>query len=124
MIVTVDAASAVPPYEQLRTQISSLIRAGAFTRGARLPPIRQLANDLGIATGTVARAYTELERDGLVVARGRHGTTVSGTPAPAAAERERRRLLDDAAAAFASEARRLGIAPADAVHAVRTALQP
>ena len=57
MIVEVDVASAVPPYEQLRSQIVDLVAVGSLPVGARLPPIRQLAGDLGLAPGTVARAY-------------------------------------------------------------------
>ena len=61
MILEVDPRSAVPPYEQLREQVTALVLAGALTPGDRLPSIRQLANDLGLAGGTVARAYRELE---------------------------------------------------------------
>jgi hypothetical protein len=62
-------------------------------------------------------------RDGLVVARGRHGTTVADgvTSAPSVAA-ERRRLLETSATAFAAEARRLGFATPDALAAVRRAL--
>ncbi|MGN6687719.1 MAG: GntR family transcriptional regulator, partial [Actinomycetales bacterium] len=66
MILTVDTVSPVPPYEQIRGQIEAMVAAGSLVTGERLPPIRQLANDLGVATGTVARAYTELERQGLI----------------------------------------------------------
>lgn len=123
MIVTVDARSAVPPYEQLRSQVRELVLTGSLGAGAQLPPIRQLARDLGLAPGTVARAYAELERDGLVVARGRHGTVVAdGATAPPVVERERRRLLDAAAAVFAAEARRLDVSSSDALAAARRAL--
>jgi DNA-binding transcriptional regulator YhcF (GntR family) len=124
MIVTVDARSAVPPYEQLRSQVRELVLTGSLGAGSQLPPIRQLARDLGLAPGTVARAYAELERDGLVVARGRHGTVVAdGSTAPPIVDRERRRLLDAAASSFAAEAKRLGVPPADALAAARRALQ-
>ena len=66
MILEVDPRSAVPPYEQLRQQVTALVRAEVLTTGTRLPAIRQLANDLGLAGGTVARAYRELESDGIV----------------------------------------------------------
>jgi GntR family transcriptional regulator len=123
VIVTVDPRSAVPPFEQVRSQVTRLVRTGQLVPGAQLPPIRQLAKDLGVANGTIARAYAELERDGLVVARGRHGTAVAdGAASPPAAEKERHRLLAEAAAAFATEARRLGWATDDAVAAVTVAL--
>ena len=83
MILEVDPASAIPPYEQLRQQVTALVRAGVLTSGTRLPTIRQLANDLGLAGGTVARAYRELESDGLVTTHGRYGTVVAPLPAGA-----------------------------------------
>jgi GntR family transcriptional regulator len=76
VILDVDLGSAVPPYEQIRAQVTALARVGALPAGLRLPSIRQLAADLGVASGTVARAYRELENDHVVVARGRHGTTI------------------------------------------------
>jgi GntR family transcriptional regulator len=79
--ITVDLRSAIPPYEQIRSQISSLIALGALAPGTRLPTVRSLAADLGIAAGTVARAYKELEAGGLVDSRRRGGTVVT---APAA----------------------------------------
>jgi DNA-binding transcriptional regulator YhcF (GntR family) len=60
-VLTINLDSPVPPYEQLREQIAGLIGAGELKPGARLPPVRQLAADLGIAGGTVARAYRELD---------------------------------------------------------------
>lgn len=76
--IFVDLRSAVPPYEQIRSQISSLVAVGALAPGSRLPTVRSLAADLGIAAGTVARAYKELEAAGLVEARRRGGTIVRG----------------------------------------------
>jgi DNA-binding transcriptional regulator YhcF (GntR family) len=125
VIVTVDARSPVPPYEQLRQQLLTMIRSGVLLAGSQLPPIRQLAKDLSVANGTVARAYAELERDGLVTARGRHGTVVAAAASsPPTAERERQRLLEAAAHAFVLEARRLGAGHTEAIDAVRAALEP
>ncbi|MFF1382378.1 GntR family transcriptional regulator [Arthrobacter sp. NPDC058288] len=78
--IAVDLRSAVPPYEQIRTQISSLIAVGSLAAGTRLPTVRSLAADLGIAAGTVARAYKELEQAGLIETRRRNGTVVVGMP--------------------------------------------
>lgn len=75
--VQVDLASPIPPYEQIRSQLASLIATGALTAGMRLPTVRDLAADLGVAVGTVRRAYTELEGAGLVVSRRRTGTVVA-----------------------------------------------
>ncbi|HEX9089429.1 MAG TPA: GntR family transcriptional regulator [Arthrobacter sp.] len=79
--ISVDLDSATPAYEQIRAQVAALIALGALGPGSRLPTVRRLAADLGIAAGTVARAYRELEQAGLIVTRRRNGTVVAGTPA-------------------------------------------
>jgi GntR family transcriptional regulator len=122
VILQLDPASPVPPYEQLRAQITTMVATGVLVRGARLPPIRQLARDLGVATATVARAFRELERDQIVATRGRHGTFVLDAPARvAAAERDQRLLA--AAHSFAVQARQLGVDPEQALHHARSALE-
>ncbi|SEE96171.1 GntR family transcriptional regulator [Ruania alba] len=86
MQVHIDDGDPTPPYEQLRRQLLALMQAGALPAGVRLPPIRQLAADLGVAAGTVARAYRELEDAGWVVSRRGGGTRVAdGAPASAVA---------------------------------------
>ena len=75
--IHIDAGSPVPPFEQLRTRIASLAASGELPAGTRLATVRQLATDLGLATNTVARAYRELEADGVVATEGRRGTFVS-----------------------------------------------
>ena len=82
----VDLRSPVPPFEQLRTQIADRVAQGVLTPGTRLPPVRSLAADLGLAAGTVARAYKELEGDGVVVTAGRRGTVVAPAPPTASAD--------------------------------------
>ncbi len=79
--IFVDLNAALPPYAQIRTQISSLISLGELPAGSKLPTVRALATDLGVASGTVARAYKELEADGLVTSRRRAGTVVNSVPA-------------------------------------------
>lgn len=78
----VDLASGVPPYEQIRSQVAGHVAAGTLREGDRLPTVRALAADLGVAAGTVARAYRELEAEGLVVGRRRAGTVVTGGRPP------------------------------------------
>ncbi|NUR60496.1 MAG: GntR family transcriptional regulator [Catenulispora sp.] len=125
MIVELDDASPVPPYEQIRAQVAAMIGSGVLPSGTRLPPIRQLAGDLGLAVNTVARAYRELETGGLVTSRVRTGTVVAprvpGTPDDRTAA-DTRRLLTEAARAFAATTRRLGIADYDALAAVTAEL--
>ena len=116
MIVEVDVASAVPPYEQLRSQIVDLVAVGSLPVGARLPPIRQLAGDLGLAPGTVARAYRELEHEGVVVSRVRHGTTVVAQARPS--RREAGERLAEAARAYAVAVRSLASSRDEAIAAL------
>lgn len=86
MKLHIDTQSAASPYEQLRRQIESLIEGGGLAPGDRLPTVRQLAGDLGIAPGTVARAYRELEQRGLLEGRGRAGSFVADDDANHAAQ--------------------------------------
>lgn len=112
-----DEGSPVPPFEQLRRQLADAVRAGRLAPGTRLPSVRQLAGDLGLAPNTVAKAYKALEDEDLVRAHGRRGTVV--TDAVTMSERVRRDRLDEAARRFLAEARRLGVDAADAADAVR-----
>jgi DNA-binding transcriptional regulator YhcF (GntR family) len=65
-MIEVDSTDPTPPFEQIRRQLADQIRTGALASHSRLPSVRQLAGDLAIAPGTVARAYSELEAEGLV----------------------------------------------------------
>ena len=76
-MLTVDARSAVPPFEQLRLQLLEQIQSGELPHGARLPTVRRLADDLGLAPNTVARCYRELEQAGAIETRGRNGSFVA-----------------------------------------------
>jgi len=114
--VRVDPASPLPPYEQVRAQIAGLARDGELPAGARLPTVRQLAGELGLAVNTVARAYRELESAGLVETRGRNGSFVTHRAGGVPAEAER------LAARYAAETRALGISPEQALGLVRAAL--
>ncbi|MDO5502843.1 MAG: GntR family transcriptional regulator [Actinomycetia bacterium] len=117
MIIDVDTASAVPAYEQVRSQLAEMISTGALAPGFRLAPIRQLAKDLALAPGTVARVYRELEQDGLVISRVRHGTVVAAPPKAARAERGE--ALAGPARMLAASAARVGGSLEDAMSALR-----
>jgi DNA-binding transcriptional regulator YhcF (GntR family) len=104
MEIRLDPADKSPPYEQIKREIIRLIADGSLQGQYRLPSIRQLAGDLGVAPNTVARAYRELEGGGFVRSRGRRGTTVvaprppTSSPADAieqAVRAARRDGLDD-----------------------------
>lgn len=75
--LSVDLGDPTPPYEQLRRQLAGHIRSARLPGGARLPPVRQLAADLGLAAGTVARVYRELEDEGLITTGRAKGTHVT-----------------------------------------------
>jgi DNA-binding transcriptional regulator YhcF (GntR family) len=118
--LTVAASDPTPPYEQLRRQLVALIQDGILVGGQRLPPLRQLASDLGLAVGTVARTYRELEAAGLVESRRGRGTRVADAPPLPSAEETlslRRAAEDFVRRAIASGAERPAI-----VAAVRQAL--
>jgi DNA-binding transcriptional regulator YhcF (GntR family) len=116
MDITLDQHSAVPPFEQVREQIAEQARTGALPTGTKLPTVRALAADLGLAVNTVARAYRELEADAVVETRGRHGTFVAAVGDTA------HREAASAAADYARRARRLGLDHGEALAAVATAL--
>lgn len=117
MLVTVSSDSAEPPYEQIRTQVRDAVRAGELVPGAKLPPVRRLAHELGLAVNTVARAYRELETDGIVETRGRNGTVVApqGNATAQAGQ--------SAATAYVQTVRRLGIPDAEARALIDAALR-
>ncbi|OQD54418.1 GntR family transcriptional regulator [Streptomyces phaeoluteigriseus] len=113
----IDIVEGVAPYEQVRAQIAEQARSGTLPVGYRLPTVRGLAESLGLAANTVAKAYRALETDGVIETRGRNGTFVAA--AGSAAERE----LAAAAQAYAERARRLGLDEEQALAAVRDALR-
>ncbi len=121
-VLRVDLSRPVPPYEQLREQIAGLVVAGQLSPGSRLPSVRQLAGDLGLAPGTIARAYSELESAGLLITRGRGGTLVAQPAAAKHAELAQQHALAAAADRFAAAARDLGLGDEAAETAVRQAL--
>lgn len=116
-MIVIDPRSPVPPFEQLRTQMTDAMVSGELAPGSRLPTVRRLAEDLGIAPGTVARAYRELESTGFIETRGRNGTFV----APRGDETERR--AQRAAADFVAQMRALRVDGATTVALVTAALR-
>ncbi|MFF3937700.1 GntR family transcriptional regulator [Streptomyces phaeofaciens] len=119
--VHVDTTSQVSPYEQIRAQLAALIVSGRLTEGERLPTVRQLAADLGLAPGTVARAYRELEAAELIRTRRGAGTRVAA-PRPGPAHPDPGRLAT-LARDFTASARALGADAEAVLDAVREALE-
>lgn len=115
--ITVDSEAPAAPYEQLRAQIAEQARAGLLPAGYKLPTVRALAADLGLATNTVAKAYRALESDQVIETRGRNGTFVAALGDTAA------RQAAGAAQEYARHARRLGLSREAAVAAAETAVR-
>lgn len=115
-MILIDTASAVPPFEQLRVQLREQVTTGELAAGARLATVRRLAEDLGLAPNTVARAYRELEADGIIETRGRNGTFVS---AQGDVPSQQAQL---AARSFADRIRQLGVSPESALAWAKAAL--
>jgi DNA-binding transcriptional regulator YhcF (GntR family) len=115
--LTIDPLSQTAPYEQLRAQIAGQTRTGKLPVGYRLPTVRALAGELGLAANTVAKAYRVLEADGVVETRGRNGTFVAAAGDAAARE------AAAAAQAYAQRVHRLGLDRGAAQAAVAEALR-
>jgi DNA-binding transcriptional regulator YhcF (GntR family) len=115
-MIVIDAASPVPPFEQLRAQFAKQIQDHTLAVGTRLPTIRHLAADLGLAVNTVGRAYRELETAGLIETHGRAGSFVS------AAGEQGREEARRAAADYAAVVTRVGIDPGEAIRIIQAAL--
>jgi DNA-binding transcriptional regulator YhcF (GntR family) len=115
--LVIDSSSAVAPFEQLRTRIAGLAFTGELAPGAKLPTVRRLASELGLAANTVARAYRELEADGVIVTQGRRGTFVHSMllEKPPSAE------LAELADGFVTAARRSGLSLPESVRLVEQA---
>ena len=113
MGIRIDAASPESPFAQLRDQIRGQVLSGELEPGTRLPTVRGLATDLGLATNTVARAYRELEGLGMIETRGRAGSFVSGEGVERAAR--------EATHAFVEQLRSLGVERDRAIALVRRA---
>ncbi|QDB79714.1 GntR family transcriptional regulator [Georgenia wutianyii] len=120
MTLRVDPDSPEPPFAQLHAQVTAQVAGGSLRPGDRLPPVRRLAEELGIAPNTVARAYRELEADGVLVGRGRAGTFVA---APAGRGEEARAAAEAAAATYARTVRDLGLDVDAALALVRRSMR-
>ena len=77
MFLTIDTTDPRPIYQQVADGIKELIARGKLSEGASLPPVRQLAADLGVNLNTIATAYRELQKDGLIVIKHGSGCVVT-----------------------------------------------
>ncbi|MCU1546408.1 MAG: GntR family transcriptional regulator [Homoserinimonas sp.] len=116
LTLTIDTGSPTPPFEQLRLQILERVQSGDLAAEARLPPVRALATQLGLAANTVARAYRQLEADGVIETRGRHGSFISAHGDITQQEAQQ------AARLYANRIRQLGISAEEGLSLVKAAL--
>ncbi|MBL1079512.1 GntR family transcriptional regulator [Nocardia sp. 2] len=114
--IPVDHHSAVPPYEQLRQGVVARVRSGELAAGTKIPTVRALAAQLKLAPNTVARAYRELEQDGVLETRGRLGSFIASSGDPT------RDVAGRAATEYVAVIRRLGLDDEAALRYLRAAL--
>ena len=121
MLFHVNPSSGVPIYVQVQTQIKNTVAAGALKPGQPLPSVRKLAADLGINPNTAARAYQELEREGMIATVPGGGTFVAGGQ-PRFLKSERIRRLQPYARQIAVEGTQLGLSEMDILDMVQEEL--
>ena len=114
MIVRVHPASGVPLYLQIESQVKHAIAARAVRRDDPLPPVRKMAADLRVNPNTVARAYQNLERDGVIRTVPGGGCYVNGE-SPGLLPSEKIRRLKPLALQLAVEAKQLVVDRQDAI---------
>lgn len=122
MDLRIDDEDPRPPYEQLRRQLDELISTGELVDGQRLPSVRQLATDLSLAAGTVARSYAELEKGGLVQSRRGAGTRVTAPKALLDGDVREERLME-LVDEVARHATALGVSPESLTLAIEQAMR-
>jgi GntR family transcriptional regulator len=112
--------SGVPIYRQIQDLIRHGVASGRLFPGEQLPTVRGLAAELRVNPNTVIRAYTELERQGVLTTEQGSGTFVAAEPPPVPlGEAERRAKLEELCREFLSHAARYGFAPAEIVRAIQ-----
>jgi GntR family transcriptional regulator len=113
MKLVIDQESSVPIYIQIEDAIHSQIAAGQLRPGEQLPTIRELAAEIRVNLNTVARAYFELDREGVISTQRGKGTFVSGVPDKKQIEKKRQKLLHSIIHTALEEAHHLGYSPAE-----------
>jgi GntR family transcriptional regulator len=121
LLIVVDPASGVPVYRQLMDQVKFHVASGLLAAGAELPSTRALSAQLGVNPMTISKAYSFLEKEGVVERRPGRPLIVK---AVAESESESRKLeqLRESLAGAATMARQLGVDPARALDTFRELL--
>ncbi|MBT2266136.1 GntR family transcriptional regulator [Rhodococcus erythropolis] len=117
MKIAIDHNSSTAPYDQLRQQIIEQVHGGGLIAGTKIPTVRALASELGLAANTVAKAYRALSDQGVIETRGKQGTFIASGADPVQAQAEQ------AATAFAHNVRSLGYSDSEIVAMVESALR-
>lgn len=107
MNIEIQPASGTPLYLQIANQVRYLVSSEQLDPGEEIPPIRALAERLLINPNTVARAYLELEREGILIKKHGTGTYVAEDP-PVLGKKRRQKVLADRVDMLLAEARQLG----------------
>lgn len=112
MEFSIQTAGGRPIYQQLADQICAAIARGRLRPDQRLPSVRELSQTLVVNPNTIARAYTELEREGVLYTRPGLGVFVAPSPPPLSKKTRRERILESIDRLLV-EAVRLGFDPAE-----------
>src|ERR1017187_2809633 len=118
MQLHISTGDGVPIYLQIANQVKHLVASGRLAPGDEIAPIRVLAHQLLINPNTVARAYLELEREGVVHKRHGSGTYISDTGSPLA-RKERMKILSERVDALLAEARHLDVEPQELLRLIK-----
>ena len=122
MLFEIEPRSPKSIYQQIRDRVKRDIAAGILRSGDRLPPIRDVAADLRVNRNTVARAYQELERDGIIITRAGSGSFVADSQSDLQL-RERLRVLDEKITDLLVEAFHFQIDPERVVEMVKKRIE-
>ena len=113
-MISISLGSPVPLHDQIVGELRRLLATGVLAPGYELPPVRQLANDLGINLNTVARAYRELTDAGLLAsARGRGTVVLSATERRIAPAKEEKKRLEQSLGSALADAKIAGFSLAE-----------
>ena len=118
MQLNVTTGDGVPIYLQIANQVKYQVASGRLAAGDEIPPIRVLAHQLLVNPNTVARAYLELEREGVVQKRHGSGTYISDTGSPLA-RKERMKIIAERVDALLAEARHMEVEPQELLRLIR-----
>jgi GntR family transcriptional regulator len=118
-----DSRSGVPIYRQIEDQIRYGIASGFLSAGEQLPTVRALAVELSVNPNTVIKAYTELEREGVLTTEQGSGTFVAPEPGPALRKENRQAKLETLCSEFLGEVARYGFSADEVIESIRSLME-